>query len=90
MTVSRTVAEGDVLTAEQARRLIALPKSTFYELVRLGRIAHYRVPSPKGGRALIRVHRADITAFLEGARQAATRVPVRVDVDGLLRKVRRG
>jgi excisionase family DNA binding protein len=84
------VAAGDVLTGEQARRLLALPKSTFYGLIAAGHLPHCRIPSPTGGRGAIRVLRSDVAAFLERARQAAPRAPVAPDVDALLAKVRRG
>ncbi len=84
----RSLADGDVLTAEQARRLLALPKSTFYALVQAGFIAHAHIPSPTGGRGLIRVLRSDVATFLERTRQAGTRAPTTPDVDDLLRRVR--
>jgi len=83
-----TLRDGDVLTAEQARRLLALPRSTFYALVQAGLLPHCRIPSPTGGRGAIRVLRSDVAAFLERTRCRATRAATAPDVDALLRRVR--
>jgi excisionase family DNA binding protein len=82
-------AEGsDLLTASEACRLLRLPKSTFYDLIAKGHLAHYRIPSCGGGRGAIRVHRDDLAQLLAGARREATRSPTVPDVDALLARVR--
>ncbi len=83
-----TLREGDFLSVAEVLRIVPLSRTTVYALIESGQLPSYRVSAgSRRGRVLIA--RADLEAFLAGARQAATRAPVRVDVDGLLRKVRR-
>ncbi len=82
------LAPGDLLSVAEARRILPLPKSTFYELIRTGALPHVRVPTASGGRGRVFVFRADLEAFVARSRQAATPAPTRVDVDKLLERVR--
>ena len=82
------LAPGDLLSVAEARRILPLPKSTFYELIRTGALPHVRVPAAGGGRGRVFVLRADLEAFVDGARLSATRAATRLDVDGLLAKMR--
>ena len=84
------LAGGDLVNVRQALELLPVGRSTLYALIDSGQIPHLRVSSARSRRGRILIARRDLEAFLEGARQAATRAPGRVDVDGLLRKVRRG
>ncbi len=81
--------EGDFLTVAQVLRIVPLGKTMVYALVESGELPSYRVSVAGSRRGRVLIARAVLEAFLAGARQAATRAPVRVDVDGLLRKVRR-
>ncbi len=80
---------GDFLTVAQVLRIVPLSKTTVYALVASGQLPSIRVSVAGSRRGRVLIARADLEAFLAGARQAATRTPVRVDVDGLLREVRR-
>ncbi len=84
-----TLRGGDFLTVAQVLRIVPLGKATVYQLVEEGRLPACRVRTAGSRRGRVLIARVDLEAFLAGARQAATRAPVRVDVDGLLRKVRR-
>jgi excisionase family DNA binding protein len=84
-----TLREGDFLTVAQVLRIVPLGKTTVYSLVDSGQLPSYRVSAAVSRRGRVLIARADLEAFIEGTRQAATRAPVRVDVDGLLQKVRR-
>jgi excisionase family DNA binding protein len=81
--------EGDLLTVPQALRLLPIGRSTLHALVESGQLPHYRVSAAGGGRGRILIDRRDLEAFVAKSRQAATRAPVRVDVDGVLARVRR-
>ncbi len=81
--------EGDFLTVAQVLRIVPLSRTTVYALVDSGQLPSFRVSEAGSRRGRVLIARADLDAFLAGARQAATRAPVRVDVDNLLRKVRR-
>ncbi len=80
--------EGDFLTVAQVLRIVPLSKSTIYALIDSGQLPSHRVSAAGSRRGRVLIAKADLEAFIEGSRQAATRAPVRVDVDGLLRKVR--
>ncbi len=82
------IREGDLLTVAQVLRLLPVGRSTVYQLVEEGRLPACRVRTAGSRRGRVLIARVDLEAFLAGARQAATRAPVRVDVDGLL-QVRR-
>ena len=84
-----TLREGDLLTVAEVLRIVPLSRTTVYALVDSGQLQSYRVSAAGSRRGRVLIARADLEAFLAGARQAATRAPVRVDVDGLLRRVRR-
>jgi excisionase family DNA binding protein len=86
---SQRLEEGDLLTIEQVRRLLPLGRSTIYALVKTGQLPCYRVRAAGSRRGRLLIARRDLEAYLDRARQAAPRAPTRVDVDGLLRKVRR-
>ena len=85
----RHLAPGDLLTVPQVLRIVPLSKTTVYALIDSGQLLSYRVSVAGSRRGRVLIVRADLEAFIEGARQAATQSPVRVDVDGLLQKVRR-
>ncbi len=63
--------------------------AAIYQLVEEGRLPACRVRTAGSRRGRVQIARVDLEAFLAGARQTATQAPVRVDVDGLLQKVRR-
>ncbi len=84
-----TLREGDFLTVPQVLRIVPLGKTTVYSLADSGQLPSYRVSAAGSRRGRVLIARADLEAFLDSARQAATQAPVRVDVDGLLQKVRR-
>ena len=84
-----SLRDGDLLTVAQVLRIVPLSKTTVYALVDSGELPSYRVSVAGSRRGRVLIARADLEAFVEGARQAATRAPVRVDVDDLLREVRR-
>lgn len=85
----QTLAEGDLMTVPQALRLVPVGRATLYALIESGELPHYRVQALGSRRGRVLVHRADLEAFVQRARQAATRAPVAPDVDALLEKVRR-
>ena len=84
-----SLAPGDFLTARQALQLLPIGRSTLYQLIDEGRLPAYRVTTARSRRGRVLIARKDLEAFLVSTRQAATQASVRVDVDGLLRKVRR-
>ncbi len=84
-----TLREGDLLTVKQALALVPIGRSTVYALVDSGQLPSYRVSMAGSRRGRVLIARADLEAFVEGARQSATRASVRVDVDDLRQKVRR-
>ncbi len=84
-----TLREGDFMTVAQVLRIVPLSKTTIYALIDSGQLPSYRVSAAGSRRGRVLIARADLEAFLAGARQAATRAPVRVDVDKLLERVRR-
>ncbi len=87
--MGRGPKEGDLLTAAQVLRLPPVGRSTVYQLVDEGRLPACRVRTAGSRRGRVLIARADLEAFLAGARQAAPRAATtRVDVDGLLDKVR--
>jgi len=81
--------EGDLLTIAQALAVLPVGRSTLYALLESGQLPHYRVRAPTAPRGRILVARADLEAFLAGARQAAPRAPVRADADAILARVRK-
>ncbi len=84
------IREGDLLTVAQVLRIVPLGKTTVHALIDSGQLPSYRVSAAGSRRGRVLIARADLEAFLAGARQAATRAPVRVDVDKLLERVRHG
>ncbi len=84
-----TLREGDFLTVPQVLKIVPLSKTTIYALLHSGQLPCYRVSVAGSRRGRVLIAKADLEAFLAGARQAATQAPVRVDVDGLLQRVRR-
>ncbi len=84
-----TFAPGDFLTVPQVLRIVPLSKTTVYGLIDSGQLPSYRVLGAGSRRGRVLIAKADLEAFLAGARQSATQAPVRVDVDDLLRRVRR-
>ena len=84
-----TLREGDFLTVPQVLRIVPLSKTTVYALIDSGQLPSYRVSVAGSRRGRVLIARRDLEAFLDSARQSATRAPVRVDVDGLLERVRR-
>ena len=83
------IREGDLLTVAQVLRIVPLSRTTGYALVDSGQLPSYRMSAAGSRRGRVLIARADLEAFLAGARQAATQAPVRVDVDKLLERVRR-
>ncbi len=85
-----TLVPGDLLSIEQVRCLLPLGRSSIYALIENGELPYHRFRAAGGGRGRIFVHRADLEAYVVRARQTAPRPATRrVDVDGLLKKVRR-
>ena len=85
-----SLGPGDLLSIAQVQEILPLGRTTLHELVETGRLPAYRVLTAGGGRGRIFVHRADLEAFLAQSRTGAPRkATMRVDVDGLLEKVRR-
>ena len=84
-----TLREGDFLTVAQVLRIVPLGKTTVYALIDSGQLPSYRVSVAGSRRGRVLIARADLEAFLAGARQAARQASVRVDVDVLLERVRR-
>jgi len=83
------LAPGDLLTIAQALAILPVGRSTLYALLESGQLPHYRVRAPTAPRGRILVARADLEAFVAGARQAAPRAPVRADPDAILARIRR-
>jgi len=81
---------GDLLTVPQALAILPIGKSTLYALIEAGDLPSYRVRAPGARRGRILVARGELEAFLAKSRQGAPRAPVRVDVDQILARVRRG
>ena len=88
--MSDRLAEGDLLTVAQALRLLPVGRSSIYRLIETGQLPCYRVSATGSRRGRVLLAKQDVEAFIAGARQTRPRAPVRVDVDGLLRKVRHG
>ena len=86
MTGLRT---GDLLTVAEVLRIVPIGRSTVYALIDSGQLPSYRVSVAGSRRGRVLIAKADLEAFLAGARQAATRAPTHVDVDQLLKQVRR-
>jgi excisionase family DNA binding protein len=83
------LGRGDLLTVPQALEILPVGRSTLYALCDSGAIPHYRIRAAGSQRGRILIAREDLEAYLAGARQSATRTPTRVDVDGILARVRR-
>ncbi len=88
---SRGLAEGDLLTVAQALRLLPVGRATLYQLVEEGQIPHVRVRTAGSHRGRILVERAGLEAYVERLRDGrlARQVHAHVDVDGILRRVRK-
>ena len=84
-----TLREGDFLSVAQVLRIVPLSKTTVYALIDSGQLPSYRVSAAGSRRGRVLIAKADLETFLAGARQAATRAPTHVDVDQLLKQVRR-
>ena len=89
MLEGQSLGCGDLLTVRQAMDLVPIGRSSFYQLLNSGLLPHYRVSVTGSGPGRILIDRADLEAFLAGARQAATRALERVDVDAIRDRVRR-
>jgi len=89
VTAPTALREGDLLTVAQVLRLLPISKSTLYELAAEGVLPSFRVGAPGSRRGRLLFWRADVEAFVARARQAATRVPVDVDADAVLARLRR-
>ena len=82
--------EGDVLSVQQALRLMPISKSAFYRLLDNGEVPCVRLGGVGGHRARVLVLRVDLEAFIERRRVAATgRRVARVSADELLTRIRR-
>ena len=77
-----TLKPGDLLPVKEARRLLPLPRATFYRLLQRGLIESRRVPGPSGKRAHVLVVRASLEAYI-----ASPPVPEPDTVDGILAMV---
>ena len=80
--------EGDLLTVQEALRILPIGKTSIYALVDSGQLPSYRVSVAGSRRGRVLIARADLEAFLAGARTGAPRASTRVDVDDLLERVR--
>ena len=83
-----TLRQGDLLTVAQVLRIVPLSKTTVYALIDSGQLPSYRVSAAGSRRGRVLIARADLEAFLAGARTGAPRASTRVDVDDLLERVR--
>jgi len=90
MRESERLRPGDYLTIAQVQEILPVGRSSIYALCESGQLQHHRVRALGSRRGRILVARADLAAYLDSTRHAATRAPVRLDVDGLLEKVRKG
>ena len=89
MDSRREVAPSTFLTVREAITVLPIGRSTLYALIESGQLPHYRVSAAGGGRGRILVALSDLHAFIERARDTRPVTPVRVDVDDVLRRVRR-
>ncbi len=83
-----TLREGDFLTVPQVLRIVPLGKTTVYALIDSGQLPSYRVSVAESRRGRVLIARADLEAFIAGARTGAPTASTRVDVDDLLERVR--
>ncbi len=84
------IREGDFLTVAEVLRIVPLSKTSVYALVDSGQLPSYRVSVAGSRRGRVLIARADLETFLAGVRTRAPRAATRrVDVNGLLEKVRR-
>ena len=83
------LAEGDLLTVEQARRLVPLGKSTIYALIASGQLPSYRVSPTGSRRARVLIARRDLEAYIDKCRDRRPCAPTQVDVDEILAGVRK-
>jgi excisionase family DNA binding protein len=83
-----TLTPGDLLTVPQVLSILPIGKSTLYALIADGQIVCHRVSAAGGGRGRVLIARRDLEAFVARTRETRPRAPTRVDVDGLLKKVR--
>ncbi len=85
-----SLSEGDLLTIVQALRILPISRSAFYRLLDAGELPCVRLGGVGGPKARVLVLRADIEAFIERHRVAATgRRVARVSPDELLDRIRR-
>ena len=87
--MSSSLERGDLLTVTQALQLVPIGRTTLYALCESGVLPHFRVRAPGSRRGRILLARRDIEAFLETARQGATRAPTSLDIDAIHDRVRR-
>ena len=83
------LAVGDLLTVPQVLQILPIGKSTLYALIDNGEIPAVRVGANTGRRGRILIHRDDLDEYVARSRQRRPSAPVRVDVDNLLKKIRR-
>ena len=84
------LAPGDLLTAAEALKLLPVGRSLLYRLAEEGQIDAIRVASVGSRRGRILFERAAIENYVARLRDSApSRRPAQVDVDQLLRRVRR-
>ena len=88
MVAPSSPREGDLVTVQEALRLVPIGKSTLYALCDSGQLPHYRIRAAGSRRGRILIARQDLVAFIEKTRQAAPRAPTRLDVDQILARVR--
>lgn len=63
-----TLRAGDLLTVKQARDLVPVGRTTFYELLAEGQIPSHRIRTKGSNRGRILIHRVDLEAFVEKSR----------------------
>ncbi len=82
---------GDLLTVQQVLSVLPLGRSTVYRLIQEGHLPALRVRTSGSRRGRVLIERAGLEAYVEGLRgcRPARRVHPQVDVDGLLRRVRK-
>jgi len=80
--------EGDLITIEQALRLLPVSKSLFHQILADGAVPHIRISASGSRRGRVLVERAGLEAYVAALRQPAPARTVKVDVDSLREKVR--
>ena len=85
-----TLRAGDLLTVKQARDLVPVGRTTFYELLAEGQIPSHRIRTKGSSRGRILIDRRDLEAFVEESRRTASVASTRGGMDAELTETRRG